>query len=112
MRPRSSEAEPRARRAQGERLLDWGPWVLGIDITLKYISDTFKGGKVLHKPKVIMYSKLDVNVPHGKAATETLMLRTVVSLASDDPGPELLETRRGIEEEERELRCYGPSYGE
>ena len=85
---------------------------MGIDISLKYISDTFTGGKVLHKPKVIMYSKLDVNVPHGKAATETLMLRTVVSLASDDPGPELLETRRGAEEEERELRCYGPSYGE
>ena len=37
--------------------------------------------------------KRDVNVPHGKAATETLML-TVVSLASDDPGPEL-GTRRG-----------------
>ena len=40
----------------------------------------------------------DVNVPHGKAATETLML-TVVSLASDDPGPEL-GTRRGGEEGE------------
>ena len=38
--------------------------------------------------------KRDVNVPHGKAATETLMLTTVVSLASDDPGPEL-GTRRG-----------------
>ena len=50
----------------------------------------------------------DVNVPHGKAATETLMLTTVVSLASDDPGPEL-GTRRGEEERrERELRCYGP----
>ena len=36
------------------------------------------------------------------------MLTTVVSLASDDPGPELLETRRRAEEEERELRCYGP----
>ena len=48
-----------------------------------------------------MYSKLDVNVPHGKAATETLMLRTVVSLASDDPGPELLETRRGEEQRRR-----------
>ena len=44
--------------------------------------------------------KRDVNVPHGKAATETLMLTSVVSLASDDPGPEL-GTRRGEEERRR-----------
>ena len=38
----------------------------------------------------------DVNVPHGKAATETLMLTTVVSSASDDPGPELRRGGEGV----------------
>ena len=66
-----------------------------------------KGGKVFHEPKVIL--KSDVNVPHGKAATETLITDVDdcrKSWASDDPGPEL---RRGG----GELRCYGVtrSYG-
>ena len=88
VRPRSSEAEPRARRAQAERLLDWGPWGIGHWHHTQYIRDTcyFERRKSIHKYTQSYYFKRDVNVPHGKAATETLMLTTVVSLASDDPG--------------------------
>ena len=46
--------------------------------------------------------KCDVSVPHGKAATETLMLTTVVSLASDDTTP-----ARSCREQERQSRWQG-----
>ena len=62
---------------------------MGIDITLKYIRILCNEEKYFLNPK-LLFQERDVNVPHGKAATETLMLTTVVSLASDDPGPELL----------------------
>ena len=52
---------------------------------------SLKGGKVFDEPKVILES--DVNVPHGKAATETLMLTTVVS-----PGRQMTPGRSGEEE--------------
>ena len=104
--PLKSEAEPRARRAQGEQLLVWGPW--GRTLTSPSNGQTndryllIKPQQLWKEEKYFMnqnHLKRDVNVPHGKAATETLML-TVVSLASDDPGPEL-GTRRGEEERRR-----------